>query len=384
MKSRLISQIQLGMIALLLSLSGCRAGIPQLHPQYALPTVSTKILQEITKVDPERIEEIGTLSGSNVGEKIIVMAQLDSTNMLTAVYGNGDIRLWDIPKKDFVLEYNVGLVSPEATSFSVDGLSLITPNNVSVTSTESEYETVTVIDGINLWDTETGTQIGCFGSHCQPQREQYNSVTIGAALSPKGDWLIKYAQTTLYFINIPGQKPNVILDLDNPDNNDEQHISRLSFDPSGEYYSVAYEEGNVTVYEFERAMGNDNWSKMLSLGKVQEIRHPVLSQKIDPTRTWLALLYEDNLRIWDLRSARKNPSISLAIPSMTTIAFDQSGNLLVVGTKSGLRFIDLQQKSEVAYFANNEVSSVFITTDNRLLVWSDTNGIIHLWGATIP
>jgi WD40 repeat protein len=185
-------------------------------------------------------------------------------------------------------------------------------------------------------------------------------------------------------VNIPGEMPNVILDLDDPDNNSEQHISKVSFDPSGEYYAVAYEEGNVMVYEFESSISNNNWIEMISFGDVQEIRRPVLSIKIDPTRTWLALLYENELQIWDLMSVKKNPSVSLAISSMNTMTFDQSGNLLVVGTKSGLRFIDLHNKSEVAKFDGDEVSNAFITTDNRLLVWSDTKGIIHLWGATVP
>lgn len=384
MKFRLIPQMPFGILVLLLSLSGCNTQISQLAIEYSLPTNSTIALEDISKINPQQIEELSTLSHSGVTETIIAMAQVIAEDKFSAVYSDGDVRLWDLQTKDIISEYNVGLVSKETASFSDDGLSLITPHNILSASVESEYEKVKVIDGINLWDTRTGTQIGCFGFHCQPEREQYQSATVGSTLSPQGDWIVKYGETSLYIIHTTGKLPNVIFNLYYPDSTTKQHISKLSFDPTGEYFAVAYEEGNITIYRFNSVIDNNNIIKALSISKVQDIRRPVISMRMDPTRTWLALLYENELQVWDLKSMKNKPSISSAIPSMNTIAFDQSGNLLVVGTKFGLRFIDLRKRSEVAYFDDNEVASMYITTDNRLLVWGDTKGIIHLWGAKLP
>ncbi|MCP4357059.1 MAG: hypothetical protein GY796_03455 [Chloroflexi bacterium] len=371
----------LTLFILLFFLSACTVKIVQIEPRYAQPTTGTGMFQPFHQTAFSGIEELGILS-ANVAGSVVAMKYLPDQNRVAAAYRDGYLRVWDLETKQIVTVFDFGFIAREGTAFSADGSLIITPNNVVEDTLESDAYVFTLVDGINLWETQAGTKVDCFGDHCYPDLQAYGSTKTGATLHPSGNWLVYYGSTVVVFHNIDGSELGLISNLDNPDDGIKWYISKLVFDPTGEYYAIAYEEGHVVLYEFYDAVLNrDIWApSQRQLGKPQNERTTVTSVAIDDTRTWLALLQGDNLKVWTLRSTAREPSMSFQISTASALAFDRSGNFLVVGTKMNIHILDLNAKVLIAQFETAEVTTLLISPDNRMLLWGDVNGVIHLWG----
>jgi WD40 repeat protein len=101
---------------------------------------------------------------------------------------------------------------------------------------------------------------------------------------------------------------------------------------------------------------------------------------MDPTRRWLAALTDQEMAVWDMQRLLFARQLSLSVSDGTDIAFDQEGKLLALGTKRGITIYDVEQAKQVAEFNVGEVTAIYFTRDNRLLVWGDSEGNLHLWG----
>ncbi len=66
------------------------------------------------------------------------------------------------------------------------------------------------------------------------------------------------------------------------------------------------------------------------------------------------------------------------------LAFDRTGEILVVAAGEKLIFFDLKRNKQVAEYAlETEVTSLYFSRDNRLLIWGDADGNVHLWGVPL-
>ncbi|MGD0752476.1 MAG: hypothetical protein ABSA23_13855, partial [Anaerolineales bacterium] len=62
------------------------------------------------------------------------------------------------------------------------------------------------------------------------------------------------------------------------------------------------------------------------------------------------------------------------------LAFDRSEQLLFVGTNDAISVIDLAEKSTLTTISTAGLTTFTISSDNRLLIWGDSKGAIHIWG----
>jgi len=370
-----------GIILSLATLTACTVNIKPLAPQYASPSSATQRLRQLDDTSVTGLLELGILvpDTSSGGIETILLAP--GTNTLFVIYRDGYVREWDLETNKEVSGFDVGFVAYQATSFSSDGRRLITPSAIVTQAVESDYEVFPAVEAIYLWDTQTGQQIDCFGFTCDPTFEPYRSMTRGAVLSPDGRWLVEYAESGLSFDDLRDQLPTTITSLENPDKPSYRHISRFAFDPSGSYYAVAYEEGEIALYDFNDAvLDGDNWTLVRTLGQSDGESLPVRSLIIDDTRSWLASLRGKSINIWKLQTGSRKPFTYEVVSTSAALAFDRRGQFLFIGADSKLVVLNLSSKSLLAQYEANEISAIAISPDNRLVIWGDMSGTIHIWG----
>jgi len=366
----------------LLLVTACSTNVKPLAPRYATPSTISQTLQPFDEKSIASLQELGTLLPQSDTSNIKILLPATGTNTLFAAYADGYLRKWNIDTRQEISRIEVGLVADQATSFSSDGRHFITPSAIVTQAVESNFDVFPAVESIYLWDTQTGQQVDCFGFTCDPTRKPYRSLTRGAVLSPDGQWLVEYAADGLSFDDLWGQRPSVVSMLEDPDHRTYRHIGRVAFDPSGVYYAVAYDEGQLELYDFADAVLNGNsGTRVSTFGESDGISLPVQSLIIDDTRSWLATLRGNDISVWSLQ-ARPSKQISYNLLSgNASLAFDRNGRLLFIGADSILVVLDLASGLVLAQYRTAEISAVSVSLDNRVLFWGDAGGVVHIWGS---
>lgn len=68
--------------------------------------------------------------------------------------------------------------------------------------------------------------------------------------------------------------------------------------------------------------------------------------------------------------------------SSPALAFDPFGRLLFVGSRNQLQVYDVEKMNVVAEYDVTGITSIAVSEDNRLIIWGDGDGAVHLWGRT--
>jgi len=357
--------------------------IEPLSPEIARPIQHT---QEYAELSPETVvdmAEVAILPSPEDSQGVVAVTQADTDGQLLAVYGNGKSHRWDLGNLKSVAEFDFLSASPKGVNFSTDGTMVITPGRVVPPN---------LLNGYTVWDTRSGDILKCWGPHCEdgdPDDADY--FDLGILLDPSGNWIVEYGGSA---IEAEAINTNVVVIKELYDHgfNRDKRVSWITIDPSGQYLAYAVEEGQIKVYTTQGFLdpisldqssppGKNIFVGSRTYGKYDakaEIQTKNLA--IDFTRTWLAWLNGENLLVWDMRRFTSSPHIEIPIANGSSMAFNQSGDLLAVGMDSGILIFDLEKGEKISQIEFSKVSSLYFTRDNRLLVYGDRSGTIHLWG----
>lgn len=171
-------------------------------------------------------------------------------------------------------------------------------------------------------------------------------------------------------------------------------MQRITVDSSDMYIAYMFDNGVICVKELSHWTGIDinNWKEI----DYPSVPYDVIRYRLSggnanskdliiaSTRTWLSALTDKELAMWDLRRLIFARKLNIPVTDGNVIAFDRAGKLLALGTKRGITTYDTEQGKQIAEFNVGEVTALYFTRDNRLLVWGDAEGNIHLWGVPNP
>jgi WD40 repeat protein/serine/threonine protein kinase len=124
------------------------------------------------------------------------------------------------------------------------------------------------------------------------------------------------------------------------------------------------------------------------------VPRPVYGLTVSPDGKWVATLDRDGVRLWNLEKIPRlvddahqtmrpvGPGLILSFPDARDVAFDRTGEKLVVVVGNGVRVID--HKGNVLATLTNAHDSeieaaVFGGRDGELLATGDTDGIVKAW-----
>jgi WD40 repeat protein len=107
----------------------------------------------------------------------------------------------------------------------------------------------------------------------------------------------------------------------------------------------------------------------------------IIAAKFDPAGHWLAFIRDNHLSVWQTAKRPESLYLEADVPNAVTLGFDQTGTLLFVGTSDKITIWDVANKTIVAEYDTPRLASLAISEDNRLLIWGDAWGKVHIWGA---
>jgi len=355
------------------------------------PIEQTMGLLELNSDTVVNVTKIGTIANSLDLGDVVEMMQSPGNDDLLVIYASGIFQRWDLNTFQLKSGFDFLAADSRGVSFSADGSRVITPGSVSHTLE---------LNGYTIWDTQSGEIIDCIGHHCPGGWAQINSYQTGIGLTPNNKWIIGYLASFLHANGVSLRMAGTWDIDDDPYDTSDITINNIAFDSSGYYLACATEENQVYVFDVDELFnpaGIDNEDILTGSGRPAVTSFPPIRSRqygnydpdaktitndlaFDDTRSWLAQLTEDNLVIWDLRKTIFPRWMQIPVKDASVLAFNHAGNLLAVGTDREILFFDLESRSQVVSISVGEVTELYFSRDDRLLVWGDADGTIHLWG----
>lgn len=368
-KKAVLFLVMLGVVA-------CSPSVPSL-PLASTP-VGTPVLRTttLTSNNAEQIGEVDRFVADGTSP-VAALAFNDDVTVLLAVYAQGLLRRWKMEDGVLLSSFDIGPVSLGATVF--DGHARLLAMAAGATPRAKQAGYATDLNGAKIWDTETGELQIEIKFEVSPFLEgTYADIT----LSPDGQWLIGVRGAGLESWNAASGKPEHQYTV----SHEESAISRMdaiAFDAVGEYTAVANENGAIDLDRWQDGESDIHKSYRLESPKISFgtlVSHP-LAIAFDSTRHWLAVVRDEQLEVWDLRSnARHFKSEIQEVSPAAGLAFNPSGELLAVGTKGGWQIWGVSQRELLMQGPRLAVYALVFSPDGRLLARGDTEGVVHLWG----
>ena len=137
---------------------------------------------------------------------------------------------------------------------------------------------------------------------------------------------------------------------------DTSRILRLVIDSSNKYIAIALANGIICVRELNSILGFDPKNgEVIYTGEKNKFIRYVVSEKIidakdlilDPTHKWIAMLTSRELTMWDLRKTFLSQIIHTPKQKGNVIAFDNTGQLLALGTEEGITIYDTEKGKQI-------------------------------------
>lgn len=332
--------------------------------------LSPENVADIREQDLLQIPDAGSVGG---------LGYRRSDGLLLAAYlGDGFLRGWDLSKKTVEFEHDLRLVSSTGLGFDVAGNYIIGPKYSQMRDDDYHY-LQEYIGGVGLWQTTSGDLIKCLDSLCNEPPGNQKLQEIGAAIDPMGRKVIIYndgaftlddlstGQSSINLVN----SPDDLLGLDT-----WEPLGKMIFNRNGERLYIARLRGTVNVLG-----GFPNLKEITP--KIGEDYIPVEAITIDSRNKKLARLQGEKLSIWQLGLFNNRLIYESDVPNGKLLSFDQFGNFLVIGAAEKIQIFDITNQKLIKEIPANDLSSILVSPDNRLLFWGDNEGVIHIWGIPV-
>jgi WD40 repeat protein len=371
-KSKLCT-IWVVLLPLAILFSSCKANTYPVLVRIESPSLFTEELKPLADETFSSIEQIGILfDDSNPGEIISLVPQTE--DQLLVAYNNGYLYHWSLIEKKKIQDKKISS-SIAQISFSKDGHLALTPN----TTIDENRMTDEEIVGFRIWDTKIGEVMHCFGSGCAPDTDQWKLSKTAVILSPDGKWFVEAGKHSISISLTEDATTVANINLFSPDNPNKLNISSICFDEDSEYLAIAFDDGNVYINDFKNMRGASSWGTMSELGRPDRQHIPVIDMTFDPTRQWLAVARGTDVSIWNVITENKFTTLQ-DYKDIRSLAFDRTGRFLLIAHQAGLSIIDVLNGNKIAYWPLSGITKISVSPDNRMIIWGDAKGIIHLWG----
>jgi WD40 repeat protein len=156
-------------------------------------------------------------------------------------------------------------------------------------------------------------------------------------------------------------------------------MSLFAFDPSHDRYAIAFRDGEVLI----KKSGQEDSLLGLShyLGKYKDgTGDEVAALSFSPNGQLLARIQGKVLTVWVVTVLSGKTQLEHDISNGRLIAFDQSSKMLFVGTVNGVEVWGVKDGRLLGEYTTPGITSLSVSLDNRLLIWGDKSGAIHVWG----
>ena len=330
---------------------------------------------------PAQLAEILTLDPTWSSGPVWAVQYLMKTNHVFGVYGeDGRVVRWSLDSENIVVTHELGIAGPKALQFSGDGSILIGPTRRISRVNEYTNRLTDYMTGIAAWDMETGKLLLCLSFPCDGSTPEFAGGDINALIDVQGKQVFIYDETSIRITDLSGNSPSQVILINSPDMDYWWNIGNIAYDHVNQRYAIIYQEGLLEIDHLTpNKIGPFGFSTGLTEGTEGEFAD-IPAAMFDPSGNWLAYIRADQLIIWRFDQNSRQPFFEAEIHDAHSLLFDQTGKLLIVALKDKIRILDVVEKNVVAEYSTPGITSFSISGDNRLLIWGDEHGAIHIWG----
>lgn len=339
----------------------------------ATMTATNPSTEHLASIDIAATGRIGELAKLESGEQRGLVAALylvpGTTRLLFVTTGDGYLRSFDIKTTQELFKHDLGIVTESGVGFDRDGHIVIGARQKEVRN--DGFGLTEYIGDIGIWDTNTGALLECVDLICF-EGERWAPLSLSAMLDPRGTRVLDHTHLSYSMSDILGGNVSSISMVNNRDWANQRAIGQMVFDATGERIAIAYQEGGI---EIEGGLpilplGQNKWGD----------RKTVTALEFSPDGRHLARIRDEELSVWDLGVLKGEVSFSGHVPGGQLLAFTNHTGLLFVGNIDEILIWDIEEGELVLKLPTPGITAVTISSDDRLLIWGDHEGAIHIWG----
>jgi hypothetical protein len=237
---------------------------------------------------------------------------------------------------------------------------------------------------IGLWNSTSDSLDECFTGFCEGELIDLDKIAnayIGATLD--NETVVTYDEDGYSVTKLSPDDGGGIALVNSPDANYWWHIGKIAINSQHNQLVIVYEEGRI---EIRKIHSSENWplgmANVLAKGDKNQLE-TIEFALIDPGGNWLAVVRGKHLSIWSIGSWIKRETYQDQIDSLNNIKFNPTGELLFLALDNQIRIIGLNEEKSISSIQTPGIKSLSISDDNRMLVWGDENGNVHVLGIPI-
>lgn len=335
------------------------------------PNEFTKTYEPLREEKVSSLVEMTSLSSPSFSSPLLKVGYLSEDNIVVGVYKNeGTVVGWKADTADIAFNHELGIVSSKALLLIASGENLVGPMD-HVFKLNSLNQNIEYLNGIALWDVRTGILIQCIAYPCQKNSGLQHGF-LGLAIDLNGERLAFFDESGVGLSSLSGNAPVLDYTINAEDASYSWRIGSVAFDSHNHRLAVIFQEGRVYVSNIENPLNY----QIIAKGEKGDIV-PITDAQIDPTGRWLLVARGNKTRILNLENGKVLLQIEVSNP---VLSFDRTGELLFVGAGNKLAIYSIVKSLKIFEYDAPGITSLAISEDNRLLIWGDQQGKIHVWG----
>jgi WD40 repeat protein len=318
--------------------------------------------------------EIALLNSPSLSSRLLKVGYISEDNIVVGVYTDGGVIAgWNVGSSTVVFTHELGIVTPKALDFAASGKKLFGVMD-HVFKSNDLNQNIEYLNGIALWDVRTGILLKCITYPCQNNSGKRDGF-LGHAVDMDGKLDATFFEG---LINISDLSNDTIIlnhEINAIDAPYQWQIGSVAFDTHNHRYAVVFQEGRIYVSDIEKPLNYH----VIAKGVKGDIVN-IFDAQIDPTGRWLVVARGDKTSVLNLDNGKVLLEISTSNPKL---AFDRLGEFLFVGSEDNLTIYSLEKASKTSEYAVNGITTIAVSEDNRLVIWGDVQGGIHIWASPL-
>jgi len=339
-------------------------------PKLTLPNEFTQGYEPLEHEVADSLDDATVISSPLYHSPLLEVGYIHEDNTVVGVYSDrGVVTGWRVDTTDLAFAYELGIVTSKALTLIGSGKYVIgaREHNFKPNSSNQDIE---YVNGIGLWDVRAGNLIKCLSFPCQGAPLPRDGF-LGLAVDTDGNQLAVFSETGYSLISIFEDAPSLHITPIALDSPYHWRIGSIVLDNLNSRYIIIFQEGRIHVYEGEKITSY----RIIAEGVKGDII-PVTDAQIDPTGRWLVFARGDTTKVLSLDNRKILLEVNVPNP---VLAFDETGELLFVGSANKLTIYRVETGEKIAEYDTVGITSLAISEDNRLVIWGDTQGAIHVW-----
>jgi len=346
-----------------------------LSPQILDSTEFSRMMESINMENMKSLKELESFQNEELG-MVVALSEAPDRNILQAVYENGILVQYDLITQKiitseslFARQFNPDVPLPvyklnSGINFNRDGSLLIAPTNVVNNRLHGEV----------VWNTNRKS--------ITLKTENYDFQAL--QLHPIQDTsFIVFEETDDVSYRLGVGSKFVGGGMLAVERYNVANLTRIALDPNGDYLAAVDINGSIIIGDVSTFSGQEGFFEYGTLYRLLGYAGKdivTVDLEFDDTHSWLGWLTDEKLVVWSLRNYAFPLEFKTNIKDAKALAFDHTGKILAVATQNGIKIFDVEKGKQIIDYSVGDVTTLYFTRDNRLLVWGDANGNVHLWG----